>query len=153
VTATGDRLEQIAHELAIRDIVASYADAVIRKDADAWRETWAEDATWIVGGRVTEGREAVVAQWIGLMSLFEFIAQYPQHGRIQVDGDRATGRWYVNELGRPHAGEPNLTMGVYHDTYARLAPGWRFRRRRFDLLYVGAPDLSGQVFPFRDEAE
>jgi ketosteroid isomerase-like protein len=152
VTDSRQRFEAVADELAIRDLVACYADAVIRKDPVAWRETWAEDSTWIVGGQPTEGREAIVAQWNGLMSLFEFITQLPQHGRIEIDGDRATGRWYVNELGRPLGGEPNLTMGVYHDRYARLASGWRFQRRRFDLLYAGPPDLTGQTFPFPTDA-
>jgi len=153
VTDSKQRIEAVADELAIRDLVAGYADAVIRNDPEAWSETWAEDATWIVGGQATEGREAILAQWNGLMSLFEFITQLPQHGRVEIAGDCATGRWYVNELGRPHGGEPSLTLGVYHDRYARHGSRWQFQRRRFDLLYVGPPDLSGTTFPFPTDAE
>jgi uncharacterized protein (TIGR02246 family) len=153
VTDASERIQRIADELAIRDLVAAYADAVTRKDAKAWSGTWADDATWILGGHATEGREAILARWNEIMSLFEFIAQLPQYGRIEIDGDRATGRWYVNELGRTKGGGPSPTLGVYHDVYARLASGWRFQRRRFDLLYVGAPDLSGQAFPFPADAE
>ena len=32
--------------LAIHELVMSYGDAVTRKDAQAWGETWAENAAW-----------------------------------------------------------------------------------------------------------
>jgi len=148
VSDTNDLPRSIADELAVRDLVAAYADAVIRRDARAWGDTWAEDGRWVMGGQALEGREAIVARWNESMSLFEFILQIPQHGRVEIDGDQATGRWYVSELGRSHGGGPSLALGVYHDAYVRLESGWHFQRRRFDLLYVGPPNLSGQTFPF-----
>ena len=36
--------------LAIRELVDSYNDAVMRKDGDAWAENWRDDATWELPG-------------------------------------------------------------------------------------------------------
>jgi ketosteroid isomerase-like protein len=40
----------VEDELAIRALVARYADAVCRRDPDAWAATWAEDCKWDLGG-------------------------------------------------------------------------------------------------------
>ena len=53
-----------------------------------------------------------------------------------------------------HSGKTFLAhlIGVYHDLYTCSGGEgqWRFARRRFDILYRGQPDLSGQTFPFPD---
>ena len=49
---------------------------------------------------------------------------------------RAKGRWYITEHGKMEDGTALLTLGVYHDEYTRGAEGWRFQRRRFDLLQL-----------------
>ena len=40
----------VQDELAIRALVARYADAACRRDPDAWAATWAEDCRWDLGG-------------------------------------------------------------------------------------------------------
>ena len=142
---------RISDELAIRELVASYADAVVRRDADAWSATWAEDGEWHILGNATRGRDAVVSLWKQLMAAVPFVVQVPGHALIEVDGARATGRWYITEYGKSADGSGSLTLGVYHDEYTRSAEGWRFLRRRFDALYSGPPDLSGTPQPFPEK--
>ena len=36
--------------LAIRELIESYNDAVMRFDGDAWRSNWLEDAIWSLPG-------------------------------------------------------------------------------------------------------
>ncbi len=64
---------RISDELAIRELVASYADAVVRRDADAWSATWAEDGEWHILGNATRGRDAVVSLWKQLMAAVPFV--------------------------------------------------------------------------------
>ena len=36
--------------IAIRELVESYNDAVMRFDGDAWADNWRDDATWHLPG-------------------------------------------------------------------------------------------------------
>ena len=40
----------------------------------------------------------------------------------------------------------SVTNGL--NAYLRVEGGWRFTERRFDVLYTGAPDLSGHTLPY-----
>ena len=138
-------IQELRDELAIRDLVARYSEAVDRRDEKASAETWAEDGIWNVGPSHATGREAVVKTWSGLMELFRFVTQMPQSGFIELDGNHARGTWQVMELGGPHQGDPSCTLGVYDDRYRRTDAGWRFAERSFHFVYMGPPDLSGRL--------
>ena len=53
----------VEDELAIRALVARYADAVCRRDPDAWAATWAEDCRWDLGGPLASGRAETLDLW------------------------------------------------------------------------------------------
>ena len=120
-------------EEAIRQLVARYADAVSRRDADAWSTTWTADAVWDLGGKHAEGKEAIVELWQASMRSFGSVLQLVHQGTTTVDGDAATGRWYLHEEST-RTGERVRYFGVYDDEYSRTAEGWRFSRRRYTLL-------------------
>ena len=134
--------DALADELEIRSLVARYADAVNTRDEAAWAATWAADGVWELMGRAFEGRDAVVATWRGAMSTFEFVFQQVHSGFVELDGDAATGRWAMTELGRTAAGEPTLLLARYADEYVRGSEGWRFARRALSVVYHGAPTLE-----------
>ena len=136
-------VQDLIDEREIRDLVARYSDAVTRNDAESWAATWAEDARWDVGIAKAAGRDAIVATWKQLMGHFRFVAQLPQTGVIELDGDRATGSWHYLEIGWPAEGPGSLTIGHYVDGYVRSTQGWRFETRVFRILYMGPADLSG----------
>ncbi|MEU0426181.1 nuclear transport factor 2 family protein [Streptomyces canus] len=54
--------------------------------------------------------------------------------RITVDGDTATGSWYVTVYHQPREGDthPVRFVGRYFDRYRRLPEGWRFESVRLD---------------------
>jgi len=41
-----------------------------------------------------------------------------------------------------------MIIGVYSDEYIKEEGRWLFRKRRYDILYQGPPDLSGQTAGF-----
>lgn len=136
-----------ADELAIRELLARYGDAVCRRDEAAWAATWATDCSWdLGGGRVTHGREETVALWRGAIEKYPWVAQVPTSGFVESDGDTVRGTWYVLELNHRADGTGVLHLGHYLDTYVNTAGGWRFATRRFHMIYRGAMD-AGTVDP------
>lgn len=139
--------EAVAAELEIRELVARYADAVNRRDAEAWDATWTKEGEWVVFGTPFQG-EKRLETWRTLMGGLRFVVQLVHSGVIELQGDEAIARWYLTEQGMSVGDEPMLSLGVYHDRCRRTGEGWRFVSRRFDPLYIGQPDLSGQINPF-----
>lgn len=132
----------VRDELAIRNLVARYADAVNRRDEAAWADTWAEAGEWSLLGRAAQGREAareLLAEFLAGLSL---VVQVPASGVVRVQGDRATGRWTITEQGKLANGNAFLSLAAYDDEYERGAGEWRFASRRLTLFYMGPPDLS-----------
>ncbi len=125
--------------LAIHELVMSYGDAVTRKDAEDWGMTWAEQATWRVpafpGLELTEGREAIVANWCAAMEGFKQIVFTATLGALSVDGDRASGRTFTLELGTDLDDNQTLTAGRYDDEYIKQDGRWYFLNRTFTNLH------------------
>ena len=136
-----------ADELAIRNLMARYAEAVSLRDVGQWTETWAEDASWHLLGRDHSGLEEIVAAFRAALGMLRFVLHVVHTGVVEVHGDEASGRWMVSELGQVANGAPFRIAGRYHDTYRRTDDGWRFASRRLELLYQGATDMSGKAFP------
>jgi uncharacterized protein (TIGR02246 family) len=134
-------------ELAIRNLVARYCDAVCRRDADAWAATWAEDCTWdLGGGRVVRGRQAALDLWTTAIARYPWVAQLAPTGMVEVLGDTARGTWWVLELNHLADGSGALHLGHYADEYRRTGQGWAFASRRFSMVYRGPLD-PGTVVP------
>jgi hypothetical protein len=76
--------------LAIRELLESYADAVTRRDAEAWGATWAEDAEWSLPDYpeigTTHGREAIVAMWVEAMKAIPASCSKPGPARSRSMG-------------------------------------------------------------------
>jgi len=64
-------------------------------------------------------------------------------GTIQIDGDTASGRAYMQELGRGHDGRSGLLYAIYHDRYQRTGDGWKFTERVFEVRYLDTSPLAG----------
>lgn len=138
-----------ADELAIRQLTASFSDAVNRKAFDDFAALWATDGIWSMPGlEDTVGPEAAAARLRELSGNFEFLLQLLHGGQVWVSGDTALARWYLVEIGRAQDGKGVHFAGVYRDRLTRTADGWRFARRRFDFLYRGFADFPGKSYDF-----
>ncbi|MDJ0851986.1 MAG: nuclear transport factor 2 family protein [Myxococcota bacterium] len=135
----------IRDELAIRNLVARYADSITRSDHGDWASTWAPDGEWHVLGQTASGREACLKRLEELLSALAFVVQIPASGVIELDGDTGTGRWTLTEHGKFVGGDAFFSIGTYDDRYTRIDGRWHFRSRHFTTLYMGPPDLSAPV--------
>ena len=126
----------VADELEIRHLVSAYADAVNRVDQALWSSTWATDSTWeLPGAGEFSGKDNIVGLWVQAMGGFEFVAQLVYNGTLEIDGDTATGRWYLCEHLRPKGSEGGMfNIGTYADEYVREDGAWRFKTRRYHVL-------------------
>jgi len=140
----------VEDELAIRHLVAVYADAVNRRDGPLWASTWTDDGVWDLMGNEVIGKDAVVGMWNNAMDGFEFVAQLVYQGTLEIDGASAAGRWYLAEHLRPQGSQSGtFNLGTYAHKYQCVDGKWRFRRRTYNVLYndEGKGDMSGMVMP------
>jgi hypothetical protein len=136
-------MNTIEDEIGLRNLMARYADAVNRYDADAWISTWAQDGEWNLLGNPVTGRDNILAQWKMLMASFEFALLLPSSCLFEVTGTNASGHWYLHEYNRDLQGNRSAILSRYDDSYVKVDGEWLFRKRRYNFIYHGAPDLSG----------
>ena len=129
----------VEDRLAIHELVASYADAVSRRDADAWGLTWAEDAVWHVpefpGLQNLTGRETIVTAWSGAMENFTKNYMSQNLGAVDIQGDRGTGTAYNHEVANKLDGSISQATGRYEDEYIKLDGTWFFAKRVYYPLH------------------
>ncbi|MEQ8861201.1 MAG: nuclear transport factor 2 family protein [Pseudomonadales bacterium] len=121
--------------LAIRELVDSYNDAVMRFDAEAWAANWTEDASWTLpgAGEVT-GRDNVVGVWKQAMEAFSFVGFFASAGPIVVNRDEAHGTWYQQEFLHQKDGVKRTIVGRYEDDYVKAGGRWYFHKRVYSIL-------------------
>jgi hypothetical protein len=128
----------VEDRLAIRELLESYADAVIRCDPLAWGSLWAEDAEWSLPDYpeigVTRGRDAIVAMWVEAMKAYPGILFQAWPGAIEVDGDRATMHSYTSEV-YDQGGVTMRDRGAYEDACVKVDGRWLFSSRSFRNLH------------------
>lgn len=128
---------------AIRTLIEIYADAVFRRDGDAWAATWAEDASWDLLGNTIEGRERILATWRDAMAPYSFVGFFCQPGPIALAGDSGEGRVWVREtLVSSEEGHRLDLFGRYDDRYTRTASGWCFAHRTYRIWHQLQGGLS-----------
>ena len=134
-------------DLALRNLMARYIDAVNRNDGDAWIATWAEDGVWNLMGEPVSGRSNVLAMWQQMMGNFDFAVMMPSSCLFTVDGDTASGHWYLHEYLRDQQGAGITILSRYLDTYTRWEGQWLYQSRVYNIIYNGPADLSGEHTP------
>jgi ketosteroid isomerase-like protein len=140
---------------AIKRLKHRYADACDRGyDADALVEFFAEDAVWDGGlfGRY-EGREAIRAFFRGVSADIVFAMHYMMNPVIAVDGDRATGTWYLFQTCTFAKGNPPIGgAALYDEAFVRQADGWKFQHLRLVSSYWTPYEEGWVKRPFVQEA-
>jgi hypothetical protein len=90
-------------------------------------------------------REEIRAGIERLQGLWDYFVQTTHPGTIQLDGDTASGRAYIAELGRFRDGRSELNYAVYHDRYQRTGDGWKFTERVYEVRYLDTTPLAGSA--------
>jgi hypothetical protein len=100
-------------------------------NADAIAALFTEEAVWDGGnfGRA-EGRESIRRFFRHAPSIFPFAIHNVMNPLIRVDGDRATGQWYLLQPATRSGNQAVWLAAVYHDDYERVDGKWMFKHLR-----------------------
>ena len=71
------------------------------------------------------------------------VLHWVQPGLIEVQGDTASARFYVQENIKDAEGNSFRVAGVYNDEIVKEDGAWKFGVRRFSTMYRGPADMSG----------
>lgn len=127
------RLEDLEAIRALKHRYCTYCDDGY--DAARLAPLFAEDAIWDGGvlGRFV-GREAIRAFFVQCAKLVPFAIHQVTNPVLEIDGDRASGRWYLWEPIVFASGNRGLWMAArYDDRYRRERGEWLFESVKIDL--------------------
>jgi ketosteroid isomerase-like protein len=140
-------LQAIADRVEIEALPGEVTDAVMMHDFDRVASLCTHDAVLRFPDAGVEllGREEIRAGIERLQGEWEYFVQTVHPGAIQVDGDTASGRAYLQELGRLRDGRSVLDYLIYHDRYRRTPDGWKFTERVAEVRYLDTTPLAGSA--------
>ncbi len=124
-------------DLALRQLLARYADSVNRLDPATFGATWATDGLWdrsIVAA--VSGRAHITAAFKKLAKNFTWIMHIESQPVFDVDDVEGTGSGRVTTQERFQLadGTTGSLIGIYNDRYVRTAQGWQFAERHLDVV-------------------
>jgi AcrR family transcriptional regulator len=124
-------------DAALRQLIAQYCDAVIRRDSESFGTAWTEDAVWErAEGQPIVGRPQIEAAFAATVKPLTWIVQSPAVCVFEVDESTGTGTGRVtfDERFQRRRGGQGTVLGTFHDEYRRDAGHWHFTRRRLETI-------------------
>jgi hypothetical protein len=147
------RLARLEDLEALRHLKAAYCEACDRGSAAAVVELWLADGVLEVlpDGPAARGHEELLAFYSRLPPRFPFCAHLLANPRLELDGDRASGRWWilmpaeVADAPAAPAREERWLVAEYEDDYARDGERWRIARSRVRPRWLATRAELAQV--------
>ena len=129
---------------AIESLKYRYLRSLDTKDWATFESTLTEDVTGNYGESLAfSNRNELVGYMrenVGPAVITEHRVAHPE---IEIDGDTARGRWYLQ--GRVIVAEFSFMLigaAFYDDTYRRTADGWRISSTGYDRTYEATVGLA-----------
>ena len=135
----------VVDHVEIEALRGEFTDAVMMRDYDRVASLFTQDGAVRMPHIATEAvsRKEIRTGVQRLQGLWEYFVQTTHSGTVQLEGDTASGRAYVSELGRMHDGSSHLNHAIYHDRYQRTPDGWKFTERVYEIRYIDTTPLAG----------
>ena len=150
------RLAAVEAVQAIHNLKARYASLVdsrytrdgavepaeIARVADEIVALFSEDAVWDGGERLGlwKGRDEIRKRF--LEPTLRFTLHYFVKPHIEVEGDRARGRWDILAPVTFGDGRPGWMAGSEDDEYVQVDGSWLHSRMKLTVIFMG-PELRG----------
>lgn len=124
---------------AIKMLKARYCHLVDTRRWDELRELLTEDATCDYGFfGFYDGRDEIVNKFFRELvdSASSFMAHMVHNPVITVQGDSASGSWYLTaQTTIQPVNQAVWVMGVYRDAFKRVGGAWKIHRLAFEFKY------------------
>jgi ketosteroid isomerase-like protein len=139
--------QAIADRVEIEALRAEFTDAAMMRDRARMASLFTPDGVLRMPDIPAEmtGREEIRTKGEQLQAQWDFFVQNTHPGAVQLDGDTATGRAFMQELGRALDGRQGVNYAIYHDRYQRTEDGWKFAERVYEMLYLDTTPLAGSA--------
>ena len=153
------RLQRLEDEAEIRDLAARFADAATRADHKTLRSLFKPDAVFMIGepANVTlKGVDAIDAHIQKLRDNKDFFVQFVHSGIIQLNGNTASARWLMREVGLGDAKNgPRKSyynnFGLFLDELEKVEGKWLFKTRNYPYLYLDTDPFTGKGIALKAE--
>ncbi|HEY6646870.1 MAG TPA: nuclear transport factor 2 family protein [Mycobacterium sp.] len=140
-------LQTIADRIEIEALRDEFTDALMMHDYDRFAALFTSDGAWRIPYVNVDfvTRKEIRTGIERMQGLWEYFVQTTHPGVIQLDGDTALGRAYIEEFGRMRDGRSELNYSLYHDRYQRTGDGWKFAERVYEVRYLDTSPLAGSA--------
>jgi len=142
--------DRIAAEIGVRRLHALCADAVWRRDPQAFARCYTKDGEWKIVGQLVKGHEAIGKTLTQLGAGNTHVLMTFGSPILDFSGGQVSGRTYVTERAKLLDGSSAMSVGIYYERYVEVGGEWLFSWRHFDFCYWGPLDLSGDFYPVQD---
>jgi ketosteroid isomerase-like protein len=142
-------LQAIADRVEIEALRGEFTDAAMMRDYDRLATLFTPDGALRMPNipAVLVGQEQIRVWGARVPTFVDFLVQNTHPGVILLDGDAASGRAYMHEVGRTLDGRSELNYAIYHDRYQRTGDGWKFTERVYEVRYHDTTALAGSGSP------
>jgi ketosteroid isomerase-like protein len=140
-------LQGLADRVEIEALRGEFTDAAMMRDYDRAASLFTPDGALRMPNIPAElvGQDEIRAWGGRVPELVDFLVQTTHPGTIQLDGDTASGRAYMQELGHARDGRSEQNFAIYHDRYRRTGDGWKFTERVYEVRYHDTTPLAGSA--------
>ena len=137
----------IADRVEMEALRGEFTDAAMMRDRARLASLFTHDGALRMPSIPAElvGRDQIRAGGERLQAQWAFFVQTTHPGTIQLDGNTATGRAYIQELARTRDGRQGRNYAIYHDRYQRTGDGWKFAERVYEVRYLDTSPLAGSA--------
>lgn len=129
---------QLADIEAIKQLKSRYAMACDDNyNPEELAAMFTDDAIWD-GGEFGcfRGRAAIYDYFSAMVDVVDWALHYMSNPVIEVDGNDATGRWYLWQPMVLKEGSQAVFLGAhYHDRYVKVEGRWLFQEVRLDVKF------------------
>jgi ketosteroid isomerase-like protein len=138
-------LQAIADRVEIEALRGEFTDAAMMRDYDRLASLFTPAGALRMPNIPAElvGQEQIRVWGPRVPTFVDFLVQNTHPGVILLDGDTASGRAYMHEIGRTLDGRSELNYAIYHDRYQRTSGGWKFTERVYEVRYHDTTPLAG----------
>ena len=124
------RVQTLEDVEAIKKLKARYCAGADERDEDKFVGCFTEDAVWDGGNFGHYEGKAAIREFFGTIpQVLSFAIHYVMNPRIEVNGDQASGYWYLLEPCTMLEGGEQAVWGVakYEEEYVRVNGEWKIR--------------------------
>ena len=149
-----ERIQRVEDDLAIRDLIARFADTCTRGDLEAFSKLWTPPGNnkpiWTLSEPFpmsAAGIDEIMDMFRKLRDPRDFFVQLVHTGVLDIKGDRATGRWILREVAKGPGETYYNNFSQYEDVMEKLGGKWYFARRDYHYMFLDSEPFNGKVFP------